>query len=52
VKKTEMDEACRKHGEYEKCIQDLIRKPKGKKLLGRHRRRWYDDIRTGLSEIM
>jgi hypothetical protein len=28
----------------------LVRKPEGKRPLGRHRRRWEDNIKTGLQE--
>ena len=29
----------------------LVRKPEGKKTLGRPRRRWEDNIKTGLREV-
>jgi len=31
-------------GAQEKCIQVLVGRPGGKRQLGRHRRRWEDDI--------
>jgi hypothetical protein len=29
-----------------------VRKPEGKRLLGRHRRRWYDNIEMDLQEVV
>jgi hypothetical protein len=34
-----------------RCIQGLVDKPEVKRLLGRQRRRWEDNIRLDLEEI-
>jgi hypothetical protein len=45
--------ACSTHGRHEKSIQILIGKPEGKRPLGRRsRRRWEDNIRMDLKEIV
>jgi hypothetical protein len=38
-------------GEERKVFKVLVRKPEGKRLLGRPRRRWEDGIRMDLREI-
>jgi hypothetical protein len=38
--------------EIEKCIQNLVRQPEGKRALGRPTRRWEDNIRTDVREIV
>jgi hypothetical protein len=43
--------ACSTHGRDEKCIKMLVGKPKVKRPLGRHRRRWGNNIRMGFREI-
>jgi hypothetical protein len=43
IKEYEMGRACSMHGIHEKCIQNFDEKT-GKSLLGRHRRRWEDNI--------
>jgi hypothetical protein len=40
------------HGEEKECILDFVRKPDGKKLLGRPRCRWEDNIKMDHSEIV
>jgi hypothetical protein len=40
-----------RRGGDEKCIQDIGEKRKKKRLLGRPRRRWVDDIKIDLREI-
>ena len=35
----------------ERCIQDFVGKPEGKRLLGRHSRRWEDNIKMDLQEV-
>jgi hypothetical protein len=39
------------HGRDEKCILILVRKPEGKRPLGRTRYIWKGNIRLGLREI-
>jgi hypothetical protein len=34
-----------------KCVQGLVRKPEGRRPLGRPRRRWEDNIRMDLREV-
>ena len=34
-----------------KCIEDLVGKPEGKRLLGRFRHRWEYDIKMDLKEM-
>jgi hypothetical protein len=38
-------------GEKRNTYRTLVGKPEGKKLLGRPRRRWVDNIKMGLREI-
>jgi hypothetical protein len=38
--------ACSTLGGEEDCIQDILRKPEGKRPLGRRRRRWVDKIKV------
>jgi hypothetical protein len=45
----EMCGACSKYGEI--CVQVLMSKPEGKKLLGRPRRRWEDNAEMVLQEF-
>jgi hypothetical protein len=47
-----MEVACRKHGRDDSVINNLIGKPEGKRPLGRPRRRWKDNIRMDLREIV
>ena len=38
-------------GEERVVYMDLVGKPEGRRPLGRHRRRWVDNIRTDLHEV-
>jgi hypothetical protein len=51
VKDVEVGGTCSTHGRDEKCIQYLGWKTEGKRLLGRPKRRWKDNIRVDLKEI-
>jgi len=46
-----MGGACSRHGEVRNACKMLVRKPEGKRQLGRHRLRWEDNIRMDLREI-
>ena len=46
-----MGRTCGAHGGEEGHIRVLVGKPEGKKPLGRPRRRWEDNIKTGLQEV-
>jgi hypothetical protein len=46
-----MGGACGTSGRDEKCVHVLVGKPEGKRLLGRPRRRWEDNIRMDFREI-
>ena len=46
-----MDWACSTYGGEESCIQDLMGKTEGKRLLGRCRRRWKDNIKIDFQEV-
>jgi len=46
-----MGGACSKYGGEDKRIQGLVWKPEGKRLLGRRRSRWEDNIKTDLQEV-
>jgi len=48
IQKNEMDGACSKYGERRGIYRVLVRKPKGKKPLGRPRRRWRNNIMMDL----
>jgi len=45
-----MGGGCSTHERDDKCVQDFVRKPDGKRPLGRHRRSWEDNIRMDLRE--
>jgi len=47
-----MGGACSTYGEEEKCIQELVGKPEGKRPLGGPRHRWEDNIKMDLQEIV
>jgi len=34
------------------CLRVLVEKPEGKRLLGIHRRRWKDNIKMDLQEVV
>jgi hypothetical protein len=40
-----MARACTTHGEKRNAYRKLVRKPEGKRPLGRSRRRWVDNIK-------
>ena len=46
-----MGGACGAYGGGERCAQVLVRKPEGKRPLGRPRRRWEDNIKMDLQEV-
>jgi len=39
-------------GKVRNAYKILVRKPEGKRLLGRHRRKWEDNIRMNVREIL
>jgi hypothetical protein len=51
IKKNEMGGACSAVGEERGVYRVLVRKPEGKRPLGRPRRRWEDNIRINLQEV-
>jgi len=51
LEKNEMGGACSTYGEEERHIQGEVRKPEGKRPLGRHRHRWEDNIKMDLQEV-
>jgi hypothetical protein len=46
-----MGGACSTYGGEERCIQDLVGRPGGRRPLGRPRRRWEDNIKMYLQEV-
>jgi hypothetical protein len=46
-----MGEPCSTNGEKRNAYRLLVGKPAGKRLLGRPRRRWVDNIRMDLGEV-
>jgi hypothetical protein len=38
-------------GDMRNVYNTLVGKPEGKRPLGRHRRRWEDNIRIGINEV-
>jgi hypothetical protein len=44
-----MGGACSKYGE--RCVQVLVSKPDGRRILGRPRRRWEDNIRMVIQRV-
>jgi hypothetical protein len=46
-----MGGACSTNGEKRNAYRILVGKPEGKRPLGRHRRKWEDNIRMDLREI-
>jgi hypothetical protein len=46
-----MGRACITNGEKINAYRILVRKPEGKRSLGRPKRRWVDDIKIDLREI-
>ena len=51
IEKNEMGGACDAYGAGERGVQGLVGKPKGKRTLGRPRRRWEDNIKMDLQEV-
>jgi hypothetical protein len=51
VKEDGMGRACGGHGEGSNTCRILMGKPEGKRLLGRPRRRWQDNIKIDLREV-
>jgi hypothetical protein len=43
-----MDRGYSKNGEKRNVYRSLMRKPEGKRLLGKHRSRWEDNIKVDL----
>jgi hypothetical protein len=46
-----MGRACSTHGEKKRAFKRLLGRPGGKRPLGRHRRRWEDNIPMDLAEL-
>jgi len=47
-----MCRACSTYGGEERCIQGFVRKPEGKRSIGRPRFRWWEDnIKMDLQEV-
>jgi hypothetical protein len=46
-----MGGACSTYGERRGVYRVLVGKPEGKRPLGRHRRRWEDNIKMDLQEV-
>jgi hypothetical protein len=46
-----MDESNRPHGGDKKCTKKFVGQSEGKRLLGRTRRRWKNDIRLNFKNI-
>ena len=46
-----MGGACRAYGEWRGVYRVLVGKPEGKRPLGRHRRRWEDNIKMDLQVV-
>ena len=46
-----MERACSTYGEKRGVYRVLVGKPGGKRPLGRHRRRWEDNIKIDLQEV-
>jgi hypothetical protein len=51
MKEDEMDRACNTMGEKRNAYRILVRKPEGKRPLGRPGRRWVDNIKIDLRQI-
>jgi len=50
--KNEMGGACSAYGEKRGMYRVLVGKPEGKRSLGRLRRRWEDNIKMDLQEVV
>jgi len=51
IEKNEMGGACSTYGERRIVYKDLVRKPEGKRPLGRPRCRWEGNIQMNLQEV-
>jgi hypothetical protein len=51
VKKTEMGRTCSTYGGRRGAYRVLVRKPEGRRSLGRPKRRWEDNIKMDLREV-
>jgi len=51
IKKNEIGRACSMYGGRRGIYRVLVGKPEGKRLLGRPRRRWEDNIKMDLKEM-
>ena len=51
IKTNEMGEVCSTYGESRGVYRVTVRTPEGKRLLGRPRRRWKDNIKVDLQEV-
>jgi hypothetical protein len=51
IKKTDMGRACSTYGERRGAYRDLVGKPERRRPLGRHRRRWEDDIKMDFLKV-
>ena len=52
IKKNELGRACSTYGEKRDVFRVLLGKPEGKIPLGRPRRRWEDNIKMDLQEVV
>jgi hypothetical protein len=52
IKEGEMGGTCNTHGDVRNAYKILVGEPEEKRLLGRPRRRWEDDIKMDLREIV
>jgi hypothetical protein len=52
MKEDEMDSRCSTHSELRNAYKILFGKSEGKRSLGRERRRWENNIKTDLKEIV
>jgi hypothetical protein len=51
MKNTEMGRACSPYGERRGAYRVEVEKLEGRRLVGRPRRRWTDNIKVGLREV-
>jgi hypothetical protein len=51
IEKNGMDGSCSAYGKSRGVYRVVVRKPEGKRQLGRHRRRWEDNIKIDLQEV-
>ena len=51
VKKTEVDKACSTYGGRRGAYRILVGKLEGRRPIGRHRRRWKDNIKVDLRKV-